>query len=418
MDKNLHEIALFRFSLIAPLVNDTYEASSKMQFFRDVASKTHVLPSGDKAIYSPATIKNWYLTYKKIGFDGLFPKKRSDIGKPRAFDESTIRKIHDIKEKYPYITGKMVYYKLVEEGYIKMSDVSLASIYRYIRDNNLKRSQISPTERKAFEMEFANDCWQSDTSFGPKIIVNGRKVQSYLIAFIDDASRLIVHAEFFFSDNAVNMQCAFKKAVSKYGVPKRLFVDNGKSYKNSQLNFICASLGVVLIHSRAYSPESKGKIERCFRTFKDNYINSTDWNSFSSLEHLNVEFSKYLNTEYINKVHSAINDTPKNRYLKDMDRIKYKSEKELEEAFLHRVTRKVNNDATIKLHSKCFEVPQKYIGQRINVRYSPIDLDIAYIFDINNCLTDTVYPLKKVDNSKIKRKGIDYSLLNGGCDNV
>lgn len=417
-DKKSQELALFRFSLIAPLVNETYETTSKMQYFRDIASKTHKLPTGEKVNYSSGTIKSWYLKYKKQGIDGLLPKKRNDAGKPRVINGDTINKIHAIKEKYPYITGKMVYQKLVEEGYIKASDVSLASILRYIRDNNLKRNQLEGVERRAYEMEYANDCWQSDTSHGPKIIINNRKMQTYLIAFIDDASRLIVHAQFFLNDNAINMQTTFKKALAKYGVPKRIFVDNGKSYKNNQLNLICASLGVALIHTRAYSPESKGKIERVFRTIKDGYINSTDWNTFTSLEHLNVDFSKYLSEKYTNKTHSVIKDTPHNRYLKDFDKVKYKTEEELEDSFLHRVTRKVNNDATIKLHSKTFEVPQKYIKQKLNIRYSPIDLDIAYIYNINNELADTIYPLKRVDNSKIKRNTIDYSRIEGEDENV
>lgn len=412
-NEDAKKMALFRFSLIAPLVNDTYDALSKSQYFRNIASKTHELPNGKKIQLSSSTIKKWYLLYMNNGFDSLIPKTRSDAGIPRVMNDKVIKKIHDIKEKYPYITGKMVHQKLVEEGYIKATSVSLSSVYRYLRENNLKRNQLEPVERRAYEMEFANDCWQADTSHGPKILIDGKKVQTYLISIIDDASRLIVHAQFFLRDNAVNMQVAFKKAISKYGIPKKLFVDNGSSYKNDQLNFICASLGVVLIHARPYSGASKGKIERSFRTFKDGYLNAVDWNSFLSLEHLNSEFNKYLSNKYINFIHSSLDDTPRNRFLKDMNKIKYITELELNNSFLHRVTRKVRNDATIQMHSKYFEVPQKYIGQRINIRYSPINLDEAYIFDINNKLTDTVYPVKKIDNSKIKRNNIDYSKMNG-----
>lgn len=417
-DKEMQEIALLKFSLIAPLINNTYESTSKMQYFREMSAKTHTLPNGEKVKYSPETIKSWYIVYNKMGIDGLIPKKRSDAGRSRALNEETIKKIHAIKEQYPYITGKMVYQKLIEEGYINAKKISVSSVYRYIKENNLKRNQLYPIERKAFEMEFANDCWQSDTSHGPKIIVNGRKVQTYLISIIDDASRLIVHSEFFFNDNAVNMQTALKKAISKHGIPKKLFVDNGKSYKNKQLSFICASLGVVLIHTKPYSPESKGKIERIFRTFKDNYINCVDWNDFKSLEHLNKEFNSYLQKEYQNKIHSSIENTPKNRYFKDIDKIKYKTESEIESCFLHRVTRKVNNDGTIKLYSKYFEVPQKYIKQRINIRYSPIDLEQAYVYDNNNNQTDIIYQLDKVENSNMVRKPINYWEITGGYRNV
>ena len=415
---NLQKIALFRFAIIAPLVNDTYEANSKMQFYRNMAAKTYELPNGEKVKFSSGTIKKWYLKYKHYGIDGLTPKIRSDAGKPRAINQNTIKKIHEIKEKFPYITGKMVYQKLLEEGYIKASNVSLASIHRYLRDNNLQRNRVEPIERRAYEMEFANDCWQADTSYGPKILIDGIKVQTYLISMIDDASRLIVHAKFFLRDNAVNVQEIFKKAIAKYGVPKRLFVDNGSPYRNDQLSLICASLGVVLIHARPYSGASKGKIERSFRTLKDGYINSVDWNLFESLEHLNCEFNKYLTKNYTNKVHSAIKSTPRTRYLQDLDRIKYITEIQLDNCFLHKVTRRVMNDATITIFSKLFEVPQKYIKLRINIRYSPLNLDEAYIFDTNNKITDTIYPLKKIDNSKIKRKNIDYSKMIGVDNNV
>ncbi len=196
-DKDLHELALFRFSLIAPVVNDTFDACSQMQFFRDIAAKTHTLPDGKPVKFSAGAIKKWFLLYKKGGFDALIPKTRNDIGKPRVLDSMCIEKIHALKEKYPYITGKLLYQKLVEEGYIKVTNTSLATVLRYIRENNLKRNQIAPVDRRAFEMEFANDCWQSDTTHGSVIKVNGLKRQTYLIVFIDDASRLILHGEFF-----------------------------------------------------------------------------------------------------------------------------------------------------------------------------------------------------------------------------
>ena len=221
----MKDLALFRFSLIAPVVNDTYQAVSKSQYFRDVASKAYTLPDGSTANFSPGTIKKWYLNYKNGSFDDLIPKIRCDAGFPRVISNDAIAKIKELKEMFPYITGTLVYRKLVEEGYIKASQTSLASILRYIRDNNLKRNQVEPVERRAFEMEFANDCWQADSSHGVVIKVGGQKRQTYLISILDDASRLITHAEFYFNDNAVNFQIVLKKAISKYGVPKKLFVD-------------------------------------------------------------------------------------------------------------------------------------------------------------------------------------------------
>jgi putative transposase len=120
----------------------------------------------------------------------------------------------------------------------------------------------------------------------------------------------------------------------------------------------------------------------------------------------------------MNQVHSSSSITPRERYIQDSCKIKYIKPEDLDNHFLHRVSRRVNNDATIKLYNMSFEVPQKYIGQKINIRYSPVNLDIAYIFDNNNILTNTIYPLKKIDNSKVKRNALDYTKLNGGGNNV
>jgi putative transposase len=416
-DDKLNDLALFRFSLIAPAINETFAAPSLNQFFRDVAAKTYKLPDGHEVQFAAATIKSWFLGYRKNGFDGLIPKTRCDLGKPRRLDYNAINQIQVLKEKFPYITAKLIYQKLIEDGYLKASRTSLSTVQRYIRDNNLKPQQLKPVPRLAFEMAFANDCWQSDTSHGPVIKINGIKRHTFLISFIDDASRLILHGEFFFNDNAVNMQLVFKKAIAKYGLPKKLFVDNGATYKNDQLQLICASLGCLLIHAKAYSPESKGKIERSFRTIKDNWLNGVDWNDFHSLGELNAGFARYLSENYNNSLHSAINTTPKERYLRDLDKLKFIPPEQLEIYFWHRISRKVNNDATISLNSQLFEVPQKYIGQKINLRYLPSDNSKAYVFDHNN-LVDTIYLLNKIDNSKIKRQSIDYSTMNGGNLNV
>jgi len=155
-----------------------------------------------------------------------------------------------------------------------------------------------------------------------------------------------------------------------------------------------------------------GKIERSFRTVKDNFINCTDWNTFSSLEDLNIKYNNYLNEEYNNKHHSAIDTTPRIKFNAHYERLKFTpSHDAVDEMFLHTLNRKVANDATISLNSKLFEVPQKYIKQKINVKFSPSDLTVAYIYDEHNKRINSVYPVNKIDNSKIKRNSIDYSNL-------
>lgn len=407
-ESNKNEIALFKYAIIAPLVNDIYESKSKEEFYRTAASKQYKLPNEKMTTLTAGTIKRWYLEYKRDGFEALKPKSRNDAGYSRKIPNEYIEKIEKIKEKYPHITGKAIYKKLLEEGVINASDVSISSLYRFL--NNNKLHEHNRVERKAFEMEFANDCWQGDTSHGPIITIDGKKVQTYLIQLIDDASRLIVGYKFFLRDNALNFQIVLKDAIKTYGIPKRIFVDNGTPYKNMQLKSICASMGIVLIHAKPYSPESKAKIERSFRTVKDNFINCKDWNAVKSLEELNKEYNEYIASEYNSKYHSGINNIPRNRYQKDYDRIKFiDSKEEVEKIFLHIEEKPVASDSTIRLGGKDFEVPQKYIKQRILIKYSPEDLSHAYIYNPKDKTLKKIEPVDKIANSKIKRENVSYS---------
>jgi len=223
--KTKKDLSIFKFSLIAPVVNETFNTSSKMGYFRDVAKLTHKLPSGKEVKYSSMTIKKWYQNYMKGGLESLEPKTRNDAGVPRLLTEEIVEKIHQIKNTYPHITGKLVYHKLVEEGHLKAKKISLSTVLRYIRDNNLKPSQLVASEIKAFEMECANDCWQADSSVGPTIKIDGTSHKTYMISIIDDASRLITHIQIFLNDNAINVQKVLRRAIAKYGVPKKLYVD-------------------------------------------------------------------------------------------------------------------------------------------------------------------------------------------------
>ena len=155
-DKNA--IALFKFAIIAPLVNNNYEYKSKEAFYRAASLKKYVLPNGKETTINAGTIKKWYLDYNKNGFESLKPKYRKDIGSSRTIPIECVDKIIEFKEKYPYITGKAIYNKLIENGDILAKNVSLASLYRFLNNNKFHTHNI--TERKAFEMEFANDCRQ------------------------------------------------------------------------------------------------------------------------------------------------------------------------------------------------------------------------------------------------------------------
>jgi transposase InsO family protein len=418
-DELRKKMALFKYSLIAPLITETFIQDNAKEYLIDVCSRRYDTPDGSQREFAPTTLKDWLRLYRLYGIDGLYPKRRSDKGNSRKLSSTAKEYIVEAKISSPKKTAKAIYQELIARGYINYNDISLSTVQRFISKEKLSSKKLEPLDRRAFEFEFANECWQSDISVGPYITVNGKKHKTYIIAIIDDATRLIIHCEAFFFDNLMAVLSVFKKGVSKRGIPKKLFVDNGKVYRSDQMQFICASLGTILCFARPYSPESKGKIERWFKTLKDQWVNVIDWSGFNSLEELNESLNRYVEGDYNIRAHSAIGISPMDKFLGHIEDLRFiNSKEELNYIFLYRVSRKVKNDATISIDTVAFEVPMKYIGDRVNIRYDATCMDKAYIFSDDGKVLDTIYPLKKIDNSKIRRadnfKPVDFSCFSDG----
>ena len=401
---------LFRYSVIVPLINNTNDFNTINEYCDFVASKTYNF-EGKIIKITPKTVKNWYYKYRKEGLESLENHKRCDKNNFRKIKNELVEdRIIELRKMYPRITAKKIYEKLLEDNYIT-SDISVYAIFRYLKNNNLKAVQISKKEKKKYEHDYPNDSWQSDTSTGPYIKIDGKSKRVYLIMIIDDASRLIVGYDFFFEDNAINMQKVLKSAIKKYGVPKQLYVDNGSPYKNEQISLITARLGIKLIHAKPYSPTGKGKIERSFRTIKDGWLNCSDWNEFKTIEDVKDSFSNYLYKEYINKEHSETKITPNNKWHNEIKELKQLEEEKIEEAFMHSRLSKVYNDSTIQINNEKYEVPYTYVGQKIEVRYYVSNPKEIIIYkDGKRC--ETCKLVDKKANSRVYRKNnIDYDKM-------
>lgn len=417
MDEKLRQsVALFRYSLIAPLITETFTQETQKEYLEEISAKEYNTPQGNRE-YAPETVKDWLRLYRRYGIDGLYPKVRSDKGKPRNLLDDAKEFIITTKINSPKRSAKSIYHELIAKGYVSYDQISLSTVQRFISHANISSHKLEAIDRRAFEFEFPNECWQSDISVGPYLSINGKKHKTYIIAILDDSSRLMIHAEALFNDNFLSLLSVFKKSVAKRGIPKKLFVDNGKVYKSVQMQFICASIGTILSFARPYSPQSKGKIKRWFKTLHDQCMNVINWNEFTSLEELNVSLCKYVEGDYNSTIHSSIKMKPIDKFIESIESIKFiPNKQELDYVFLYRVTRKVKNDATISIQNTLFEVPLKYVGETINIRYDPTDLDKAYIFSDHNLLLDSILPVKKIDNSKIRRdqnvKAVDFSAFS------
>lgn len=420
-EKQRNEMALFRFSLIAPLINGT-ETGSITDYLERICAREHQVPYQGLREFSPSTVRKWLLDYRRFGLEGLKRKPRNDKGLSRTLTSKMTQAIKEIKELHPHRTATSIYFALLSNGTLGNPPVSLSTVHRYI-----KRMEIpgdSTVERKRFCFEFAGDCWQTDTLHGPYLNIDGRKKRTYLILILDDASRLIVHGEFFLEESTQNLQVVLKKAILKRGLPRRLFGDQGKVYVSLQLRMICAALGIILINARPYSPMSKGKIERLFLTVRMQFLAMLDLSEVHSLLELNARFLDYAESVYNHRPHSSLDGlSPMERYLKDQAKLKFvESTEHLERVFLHEAVRKVKKDATISISNQIFEVPQPFIGQSIKVRFDPEDLSKVFVQTGEPPVLTPVYPVRPVDNSKVVRKQnikreIDFATLYGGEKN-
>ena len=409
-------MAHFKFGLIAPVIQGTYPDDSAIDYYRRIASKPLIRPDGSEFLYNPKSIQAWANLYRKGGMDALIRSPRKDKGGIRALSNDAIAEIYNLKEKYPRLNATQIRLKLIQDGIIK-EKVSVRCIQRFIKNWNLKSGVplAGAKDRKAFEEEYFGGMWQADSCHFPFVPdSNGIKRKTYLIAIIDDHARMIVGAEIFFNDNAVNFQAVLKKAVAAYGIPNKTYCDNGGPYINHQTEFICDSIGTVLLHTKIRDGAAKGKIERLFRTIKETWLYGLDSSVTKSIKGFNASLSEFIRTYNLTN-HSGTGETPMERYLRTRQRIKApRSYEWLQECFLHRQRRKVRNDSTLAINKVSFDAPMQFIGQTIEVRYLADQLDSAFILFDNKR-----YPLRqtnKVENSKTKRSDcfqIDYSKKGG-----
>lgn len=389
-EEERNEIALKRYNMIAPLLINPEQYPSNREFFRMQGHKLH--QDGITTVHA-RTIERWYYQFKKGGFDALKPHTRVDFGKPRK-GKDVIDQIIILKRNYPRLSATGIFKMLRESGVTK-DQISLSTVNRVINSLPKEKAGIEPMYR--YELEHINEVWCGDSSHGPYLYRDKAKVKLYIIALIDDASRLITAARIFEADNTVNLLSTMKLAVSKYGKPKRFNFDNGSNYKNAQINIVAARLGVGVHYCRPYNPEAKAKIERWFKTLKTQWMASLRYSEFHSVDEYQSSLNEYVNN-YNNTPHSSLNGlTPMERYLKEADLVKKLDETSLEKDFLFEIERRVSIDNIVVIDNKEYEVPAVYSSKKVRIKYlDPKD----GVFMIDGDKQIEIKPLDKKANAK------------------
>jgi transposase InsO family protein len=396
------DVALYRFSLLAPILNN--QVDDVKAYLDEVASTMYDVPHYGWRQYSARTVRRWLWEYRRDGLDALKPQRRKDSGSFRSIPQPLQDKILAARRESPLATVTLFYEELLRSGVLLRADASYYSVYRLLRKHGLVRVPDAPAsarERKKFAFEQVNRLWQGDMMVGPYILVDGRRKSSSLFAFIDDCSRLVPFGRFDVDQDFDALKRVYIEAVVRRGIPQTVYLDNAKVYRSKLFHEALARMGTIIAHTQPYDAASKGKIERFFKTVRERFLPTIG--EPSSIDDLNQAFWRWLEEDYHRRVHSSLGMSPLDKYLSQVNSVKLVSDPDaVRKLFLKREARRVNKDSTISVMGTFFEVPSELVGQRIEARFDPNDLERVFLYREDEFL-GTATPVRIADNALVKR---------------
>ena len=355
---------------------DMAEGNTIQARIQAVSHMTFTDEEGHARQFTWRTIQTWYSRYQKHGVTVMENKPRSDKGKIRKVSLETVQEAIDVL--LPKLRGapkRAVLYRLcIEQGLLTRSQVAPNTFSRIVKQFDMLRSQTQSEnkQRLAFAKAHANEMWQADTLYGPHVQIDGVAVQTRLIAFLDDASRVCCHGQFFPAENVDTLIEALRAAFYKRGVPASLYVDHGSIYTSKEIIQICARVGCLLAHAPVRDGAAKGKVERFFRSVREQFLCLQ--RDLSSLETLNRQFTHWVEEDYNAHVHSVLGMSPLDRFALDRHRVRFLPPNEAnDELFFVEEERHVRADNTFSFKSLRFEAPRHLPERTIQIRFQRKD---------------------------------------------
>ena len=389
-------VALFRYGLIAEFLHQPTNHPGLYQRLRLKASQTYQIPGSLRQRVAAETLRHWIKDYKRGGIDALKPRPRNDLGRSRSLPQALADQLLSLKEERPHLSVAQLIDSLVSPtpGSATPSTSTPATtpsvalpawrpspstVYRLLRRAGLMDKSAAPNtapdaDRRRFAFQDPGQMWMSDVMHGPSVTLEGSRTRrkAYLIAFLDDATRVVPYCAFALSENTQAFLPVFKQALIRRGLPQRLYVDNGANYRSQQLALVCAKLGIALIHARPYQPAGKGKQERFFRTVRAQLLPTLSDADTASLQALNQRLWAWVETEYHHHPHRGLDgDTPLDRWAASRAPRLLEPDLNLDALFLFEAKRRVQRDHTVSLNGTAFEVDAALVGQTVLLRYDP-----------------------------------------------
>jgi putative transposase len=369
------QIALFRYSLIQDVISPQLTAAQRGWRVRQLAAMPHPGPDGTEVRVSCQTINRWKRDYLAGGFEALVPAPRQ--ASPRTPGE-VLELAAALKRENPERTAAQVQRILRAQSGWAPSDRTLQRLFTRLE---LNRPPADPGQQVfgRFEATRPNELWTGDALHGPQ--VGGRK--TYLFCFIDDHSRAVMGARWAFHEDVVRLAAALRPALASRGVPEWVYVDNGSAFTDAWLLRACAVLGIKLVHSRPRRPQGRGKVERFFRTVRDQFLveitgqdgGPAAGTAVADLAELNRLFSAWVQAGYHRSAHSETGEQPLARWARGVpDPLPVPTPAQLREAFLWSERRTVTKTATVSLHGNVYQVDASLVRCVVELVFDPFDL--------------------------------------------
>ena len=400
------EVALFKSQVIAPLLAPAAPGETLRGRIASIADRVHTHPVRGPIRIGPGTIEEWYYFHRREGFPGLMPKGRKDRGKSRRIDEVLAEELLALVRARPALDGPGILAEITaRSGRDKTELPSLSTLYRFLKAEGLSdRRKPSRADHRAFAFDLAGDCWQADVMYGPSIPTrHGGRRKTYLLGVLDDASRLIPHAEFYFEQHLRSLKDCLKQAFLKRGLPRRLYVDNGKIFRSRTILLLGARLGIQILHTKPYQPQGRAKLERWFGSVRRSFLARVDSDRLESLDHLNRLLFAFVEGKYHVTPHRGIDgEAPLDRWVRLSGGIRpLPADVDLDEIFLEETTRRITRDGTLRLRGKVFEAGPLHIGRRMTVLFDPFDLRRVWLRDDHRLLE--AFPVDLSANRHVRR---------------
>ena len=410
------EIGLFRYALIRPVADHALTTRQRGPLVRQLAEQDHLGPLGERVRVSRVTLDRWIRAWRAGGFDALVPSARHT--EPRT-PASVLELAAALKREAPARTAAQVAVILGEHAGWTPSARTLQRHFARL-ELNTRPDGTPPKSFGRFEAAAPNDRWTGDALHGP--VVAGRK--TYLFAFIDDHSRALTGYRWGHSEDTVRLEAALHQGISSRGIPKVVYLDNGAAMISKQLMRALAVLGIQLTHSKPREPAGRGKIERVFRTVREQFLIELAVPGalarVATLADMNELFTAWVETVYHHRVHSETGQAPLARFT-TADPPVIPPAAVLHEAFLWSETRLVTKTATVSLYGNTYEVDAALLGRRVELVFDPFDLSELQVryqgrdmgAAIGHQIGRHVHPAAKPETSPhpAPPTGIDYLAL-------